>query len=326
MLNSLETSAVEMDLASALRSFVIKKYIVLTGTRNIFDFSKILKISRSDENQCGSMVVYPSDHKYGINYPPTKRIIGYLNTSFPLLDIKLQISMQKIFDINPSTSTFSMIFTLVLEWHDLNLVFHFLKKDKLLNSLVRNWQNIWKPQLQFSILSGTQEFPKILNEEMLVTRMSEPALSNDVDKLFHYETFNGDKNSIYWKQTLQGSFVCDFGGIAMYPVGSNLCEVKLYLGGIANKMTKFSEISIDNIQESTVGEFMIRNINFSITNNGDMMNIINLEIEMQRSIFSIFMVTYIPTILMNMINQVYFLTPPTRTYITMIGNSLSEKK
>ena len=251
-------------------------------------------------------MVFPTKYDYISDVPPTKRVPGHFNISFPVLDIKVNVTINKIYDINPGKASFSTIFSVVIEWYDLNLEFLYLKKDKIGNSIdSTSWDKMWKPNVQFSILSGTPVFPKILDEERLIIRNSTPALSSDVDYLYHNETFPGDQNSIYWRQIVQGTFVCDFNGIAMYPVGTNNCTVTIYLQGVANKMTNFAKPSIYNAQPNKVGEFIIKNISIFESEKAGINGII-INVELLRSTFSIFMVTYVPTILMNMINQVIY--------------------
>ena len=117
----------------------------------------------------------------------------------------------QLYDINSETSSFSTIFQLTLEWHDLNLKYNYLKDDKIKNSIdSTSWYYIWKPDLNFGILTTSESSLKLLNEEITIRKDSTPSLSKDVDELFHNETFEGSKNPIILKRIYQGRFVCDF--------------------------------------------------------------------------------------------------------------------
>ena len=63
-----------------------------------------------------------------------------------------------IFNIDDDNSAFSVIFQVELEWNDLNLKFNYLSNstNTIANLIdLKGWENIWKPNLSFSILTGT---------------------------------------------------------------------------------------------------------------------------------------------------------------------------
>ena len=99
------------------------------------------------------------DYAYYNDMPPNKRVLDtFNNLTFPPLDIKTNITIQRIFDIDDDNSAFSVIFQVELEWNDLNLKFNYLSDstNTIANLIgLDQWENIWKPNLSFSILTGT---------------------------------------------------------------------------------------------------------------------------------------------------------------------------
>lgn len=214
----------------------------------------------------------------------------------------------QLYDINSETSSFSTIFQLTLEWHDLNLKYNYLKDDKIKNSIdSTSWYYIWKPDLNFGILTTSESSLKLLNEEITIRKDSTPSLSKDVDELFHNETFEGSKNPIILKRIYQGRFVCDFDGISSYPFGTNTCYVRFYLTGIANEMVAITNVTLTTMETMNyeVGSYYINQIYTTVRLHSGL-NSVGINFELLRSRGSIIMVTYLPTFLMNMINQVPF--------------------
>ena len=239
--------------------------------------------------------------------PPNRRVLETFNLTFPPLEITTNLTINKIFNINDDNSAFSAIFQVVMEWNDLNLKFNYLSESKRINIISKEeWTKMWKPELNFGILTGTAVSPKILDEELLVRRSSEAFLSDNIETLFHNESYEGATNSIYFKRIYQGEFVCEFEGVSRYPVGTNICGFRIYLTGIANTMTKLNLLPLNDVAPIKVGEFYVeRYFQDYIDHTG--LKSIAVSFELSRSWSSILLVTYLPTILMNMINQVQIL-------------------
>ena len=142
-----------------------------------------------------------------------------------------------------------------------------------------------------------------MDEEIFIRKGSEASLTNNIETLFHNETYEGATNSIYYKRIYQGQFMCEFDGVSQYPVGKNLCHVRMYLRGIANKMTKLKLLPLNVASDKEVGEYIV-NRSFLKEAPRNQLNTIVVCFELLRSRTSIILVTYLPTILMNMINQV----------------------
>ena len=251
-------------------------------------------------------MVFP-DYTLPNDMPPNQRVLEMFNLTFPLLEITTNITINKIFNIDDDNSAFSVIFQVEFEWNDLNLKFNYLSKSMNLNIISKEeWKKIWKPELSFAVLTGTAVSPKILDEELLVNRSSEGSLTNNIETLFHNESYDGATNSIYFKRLYQGDFVCQYDGVSQYPFGTNRCHFRMYLRGIANKMTKLNLMPLNVVADNMVGEFIVDRY-FLEDKPRHQLNTIIVSFELLRSRTSIILVTYLPTILMNMINQVEIL-------------------
>ena len=236
--------------------------------------------------------------------PPNKRVLNTFNLTFPPLEITTNITINNIFDIDDENSAFSIIFQVEFEWNDLNLKFNYLGKSMGINIIsLKEWEKIWKPDLNIAILTGTAVGAKILDEEILVNRSSDASLTNNIETLFHNESYEGASNSIYFKRIYQGEFVCQFNGVSQYPFGTNLCHLRMYLRGIANKMTKINLLPLNVVAENEIGEFIVKKYDLEKVDRHQL-NTITVSFELVRSRTSIILVTYLPTILMNLINQV----------------------
>ena len=254
---------------------------------------------RSDEEQC-QMVTRPQ--YYSTDFPPTQRLANESHVTFPLLNVETRVIINKIFGIDPASTSINILFTVILEWQDLNLSFNFLKDNYNYNAITD--PEVWRPNIRISLLKGSDEFPKIVDEKFLVKKKALPNLSNDVDLLSFNETYPGAENSLYLQTIYQANFVCIYDGIKDYPFGINKCHLRIFTTGSVNKMLRFTNLSVENHLIGNITEqYIINNITIQESMSQGLSNVV-VEITMFRSWASVFLVTYLPTILMNMINQV----------------------
>ena len=223
------------------------------------------------------------------------------------MEIQTNVTVVDILDLSDEKSSFSIIFIVDLEWNDLNLKFHYLKEDSQSNSIDEETfkQKMWNPQLSFGTLAGTAEHPKVVFEEIVVIRSHKATLANDIDQVFYNESYHGSENKIHSKRIYQATFNCQFNGIYLYPFGTNECHFRFFLKGASNKMTTFKLLPLNYLAGSVVGEFNVNDVTMEESYQRGLHNVV-VSIEVLRSRLSIILVTYLPTILMNLINQVTF--------------------
>ena len=97
--------------------------------------------------------------------------------------------------------------------------------------------------------------------------------------------------------------MCSFNQIEWYPFGDQECVFGFSIQGTDNRMTDLINDTFTEPQEKSVGEYSIKKWVYEkiLTISGE--NRIEVKMVLSRKFFGIFMVTYLPTILMNIINQ-----------------------
>ena len=283
-------------------------------------------MSRSDEDYC-DLVKFPDFKYHAKDFPPTQRISTDLDVYFPPLQIDTNVTINGLFGIHVESSSFSTMITVVLEWKDLNLQYNFLKSEGTNNSVPSEVAGgIWKPNIKFATLKGDTEFPKLVDEKFLIKRRSRPSLSNDVDLLFFNETYKGSENIIYWKRIFQAEFICNYDGVRNYPYGRNACHFRFFTTGAENEIIQFSNLEINDLLDSYIVEqFKVEGITIKDSRRRGL-NTIIVQFQLLRSTMNIFLVTYLPTILMNMINQVLPTLIFTNSYQISLHRPLSTGK
>ena len=96
-------------------------------------------------------------------------------------------------------------------------------------------------------------------------------------------------------------FICSFDN-RYYPFGVKSCKISFYLDGISNILTDISPSFVKTGQD-TFGQFVIENWRIGHKEDDTHGKMIEISMTLRRDITSIFMVTFLPTILMNFINQ-----------------------
>ena len=202
-------------------------------------------------------------------------------------------------EIDEAKSTISVIISLKLIWTDNRITFKFLNENQELN-MINIEEKIWMPQIDFLIVKTNN----MLFNKVTVERRGNPRMSANLDVLRPNEVYSGSENSIVMTSTYQSSFICSFNMIKMYPFDTQSCMFSFFISGVSQGLTKLVAKNLTTFTGKSVGEYEIRNWTLSsgkVTKDGS--DGIKVHVQLGRNIISIIMVTYLPTILINIINQ-----------------------
>ena len=141
--------------------------------------------------------------------------------------------------------------------------------------------------------------------ELFITRLAEPKLDGNIDQINIKEIYSGQENPLTILIKKRVKFSCSFDNIKNFPFGKQRCSMNFYILGSDNKLTEFQPDQLINFGPEEIGQYVIQSWEMeSKLTQGNKEKIVEVSMILTRKIGSVFMVTYLPTILMNMINQV----------------------
>ena len=249
----------------------------------------------ADEANC--TLLHLLHHQNDIGVPPVEFRRGKLRR----LVLNGTLNVMKLFEIHDADSTFDLYFILEIVWFDKNLNFKFLKSyDNFLNEDMR--QKIWIPKVEFGDIKTMLSDQK---NQVIVLRRGNPTLDTDLDYVQQpNEVYTGGENPLKIILERRIRFSCSFDNIKNFPFGKQKCFLEFRVVGQANAMTTITLEVVRMERVLVVGEYVIEDwVVTNYHNNQTRRNMVRVTMILSRNIKSIFLVTYLPTILMNMINQ-----------------------
>ena len=251
----------------------------------------------SDEENCAFKTVDGYDEMV----PPKKLIKDGVDKK---TDINISIHIYNFLQFNEIDSRFTVEFTMSRTWTDSRITFISLNEDTYKNIIDGRNESIWTPSIEFMDIV----IPKInhLQENNIVvaTLKQEEGVFNIHEELLKNKLYFGANNIIVQNSSFIGSFVCSFPNILVYPFDTEICYLKIKMPSNSYHFTKLLPVKLEFSGSRGVGEYVIlsiedmKTIKFHTGHTG-----IQIQINLGREIGSILLSTYLPTILMNLINQ-----------------------
>ena len=254
-------------------------------------------VDASDEKDC--KLVQDQDAEYEINRPLRHIVMNRFPTKhksqFKTL-INLSIRVDKIIDLKEINSEVTILFTVHHTWRDNRLNFDYLKdsKENYIDKAV-----VWIPKFRFGNMKEIQT--EYLGDLQAVRegQMKE----NSHTELTMKQTYKGSENSMMMESTYQVKFVCLFDNIARYPFDKEFCTIEIVNALEGHKLIKFFPQNISYYGKQNVGQYRVENISMAEAKFMGNLDGVKVRIKLGRDFRNIFAVTFLPTILMNIINQ-----------------------
>ena len=134
---------------------------------------------------------------------------------------------------------------------------------------------------------------------------SEPAVSTGGDDVpLPRERYNGRYHPLKVLIKTRQRALCSFTNIQFYPFKTEECSIHFYLDGPENQWMDIHPFNITNNGPQVVDEYIIKNWTISPQiMDGSIIRTMKMTMILDRKLENIFLVTYLPTIFMNIINQ-----------------------
>ena len=254
------------------------------------------------------------DKNYNKNFPPenTSALEDPKQWNHPEpMEMLTWIEIFDVMDINQGTGTFSVFVGIIFEWFDSDLKYAYLKNynnsgrgdGNEINETIAD--TIWTPDYDFAFKKDKDGYTTV-SKRFVVRRKQEPKMSGDIDQVHPAELYAGSKNSLRLTIYLQAKFECAFPSMdENYPFGNDYCNFYIYTRDNQNRLVnlKLAE-GIKNSGPSSFSQYTFENWEAKSGHFRGKANLkaIRVQVNFKLKIFSIFMITYLPTILMNIIN------------------------
>ena len=157
-------------------------------------------------------------------------------------------------------------------------------------------RNIWIPEIIFHLIKT----PTYLwdEDQIFISRRTSPTLAADEIT----EIYQGRTNSLNLVKLNRMIFVCSFDS-TFYPFGKAAdCKIEFFFPGVSNNLTDLKPRLV-NEGPAAFGQYLLEEWTIQPQTDETLGKIVEVRLVLNREITSIFMVTYLPTILMNIVNQ-----------------------
>ena len=251
----------------------------------------------TDEKNCTFL------HIDGYGNDSERPPIEFVKGEIKLLDLLATFNILEVFEVNEVESTFDIYFILEIKWNDKDLNFEFLKDEEHQNFLTKDAKSkIWIPRIEFANTRKVIMASK--DHEIFVQRKGSPVMDSDLDSLSVNELYAGRSNPLKMFIEERVIFSCSFENMKNFPFGSQKCSLTFQVFGAANNLTRITASQPRDKGRGDIGQYVIEGWSSSNEFNQETSKeMVQVTMVLRRKLQSIFMVTYLPTILMNMINQ-----------------------
>ena len=241
---------------------------------------------RTDEISC-SMVRIPFDY----------------DSQHPKDEVSLHLTILDLLHVDDESSSFEIFFEQEISWCDSELTYSFLKNESIKNFLYpRTREKMWFPE----ILRMHELSLKRIEAVYFIRRneTSKPSILPTHSSKME-EFYKGSEHMIVINEKMRGKFLCNFDQIKYYPFETQVCSIIIHLAGSARQLTNLTlTLSESEKSKKSIGQFLVdRWINIKEFGQEPEENRVIVSLVLSRDLKVTVLVTHLPTLLMNMINQ-----------------------
>ena len=247
---------------------------------------------------------------------------SYLKDLPPLSTVSLAIQIIQIVETKEQENTITLMFELVLTWRDARLKFLNLKEEPVKNIVSqKEVSHIWIPKMDVQNMLDNVKRDEALvtvvkNEEILEERTRSRGLVRD----YIYE---GSEHILREEYRQTAKLFCTF-NLADYPFDRQTCRMGLALVGPASISMKLVANSANILRERNVDlmQYNVEGVTIEEVEQTNLKGVL-VSINLVRSIDGLLITTYLPTVMMNMINQATMYIDRKRYFETIMTTNIT---
>ena len=245
----------------------------------------------ADEDECKALVTSIGYNKLLVPPPVPQR---------GMLAMNLSIELFEIIHINEIESTIQTKIQINKTWYDSQLTFQNLIKNKPNLMSVSDQESIWFPWIVYENIAGSEKIVSADREDFwrVVLNPEFKFTSGDNTNIHNINLFNGSKNAIEKVQAQRVEWLCDF-HMEWYPFDTQSCAMQFI--NIYDTM-EFLPSNVTYSGPRDLRQHFVHDVKIcSATIQGSQGVIV--EVILSRPIFSSFLTTTLPTLMLIIISQ-----------------------
>ena len=153
---------------------------------------------------------------------------------------------------------------------------------------------------------------RLVDQKILISKMASPQISKIGHQL--HEIYSGEENAMLLEKVFRINFVCRFRSLSQFfPFGSEKCHFRGFIKGSDSLNTQINISSFKSFTADTINQFKVKDWKIPTLDEAQQAGLMHYGQDTKGQFFvmvtlcsnmdTIFFVTYLPTILMNIINQ-----------------------
>ena len=246
---------------------------------------------------------------------------AYLRDLPPRSNLSIEVDILEIVDIKEEENTITLRFSLTLSWKDAQLQYLNLRGKPFINMVPPDEINhMWIPEIDFP-------------NQLSVIKTDKPGLVSVLQEGDKIETkkngvvideiFSGYQNALVNEKHQTMKLSCSF-ALKSYPFDTQKCKIRMAIDGLARlsmllvpKAVHLKEI--EQLPQYDVGDVSIEQMELFDDGKQGVM----VTITLKRRVTGLLMTTYLPTVMMNLLNQATMYIDRDRFFETIITMNIT---
>ena len=219
--------------------------------------------------------------------------------------MRANVTVIDILSISETEGMFEIYFVVQLMWKDVLAKYVNIKDNENMNFFgEKDASVIWTPSLEFFQWKPLETMD--FGTRLLIQKNTSvpPVLSAGMDSIYIQEVYFGRDHYLKYIKKQRAQFLCQFDKIKNYPHGNQECSMGFYIKGHSNNMTDMIPEHLEAKENVVIGDYILKYWKYEAETEGATgEKRLKVTMTLVREFYGIFMVSYFPSILMNVINQ-----------------------
>ena len=245
----------------------------------------------------------------------------YVKDIPPPSNVTLDMDIYQIVEIKEDENSLTLRFSLNLKWKDVQLEYINLRDEPTINMVPPDeMSRMWVPEINFPSLltviqTDTPGLVSILKEDQHVDTRKNGLVAEQI--------FSGWHNTIVNEKYQTMTFTCTY-SLDNYPFDRQDCKIGLAIAGLARLSMWLLPGRVQMVQQQQLQQYEVTQVELAPWQMaGRGLQGAELTVRLERRVSGLLLTTYLPTIMMNIINQATMYIDSDRFFETILTTNIT---